>query len=115
VRKLNRIITEIVGWVFLVMAFSFVTEVFQKMSEESPAIVVGGAASVGVFFAVLGFGFLFLNRVEEIKYNSRTPENDEYAEEILKQEEEKKNHNWLVIGIIVAAALIAVALLPVFL
>jgi len=112
-KKWSRIANEITGWLFLIMAFLFALEVLQGIGKEQPAIVVGGSAQAGVLFAVIGFGFLFMNRIEEIKYNSRSVENDEYVEYI-QREEEKKQRNWVVIGIAVGVVLIILASLPLF-
>ena len=113
-RKWNRIITEVVGWCFLIMAFLYSWEMLSAIAGEQTAMVVTAWAAAGVLFAVFGFGFIFLNRIEEIKYNSRTPESDEYAEQLVRQEEQKKQRNWIIIGIAIGFVLILLALLPVF-
>ena len=97
--KISQIANEIAGWLFIFIAFMFTFQVFTMIAEEQPAIVAGGTASVAILFAVLGFGFLFLRRIEDIKYNSRTSESDEYAQQLAKEEEQKKQRNWIVIGI----------------
>lgn len=112
--KISQIANEIAGWLFIFIAFMFTFQVFTMIAEEQPAIVAGGTASVAVLFAVLGFGFLFLRRIEDIKYNSRTPESDEYADQLMKQEEQKKQRNWIVIGIAIGIVLIILASLPLF-
>jgi len=113
-RKWNKIITEIVGWLFILMAFLYMGDILLQIVNEQPAIAVGGTASVGILFAVMGFGFIFLNRIDEIKYNSRSPESDEYADQLMRQEVEKRQHNWIVIGIAIGIVLIILATLPLF-
>ena len=116
--KWSQIVNEITGWIFIAVAFLFAIDVLQKLSE-APAIVVGYEASIGVLFAILGFGFLFLRRIEDMKklaIRGNEIDDNDYKPNVFYKEnntENKNKQNWIIVGIVIGIVAIGIALIPV--
>ena len=114
-KKINHIMTEVLGWFFLILSILTVGTVLVTFNDQ-PAMLIGAVSCIGIFFAVLGFGFLFLDRIEHIKSSMEGTKAEpmERSEE-LQQKNDNKKRNWMIIGIVAVIILIVIALIPVFL
>jgi hypothetical protein len=114
-KKLNRIVTEIVGWVFLAFAMLITITVFVIFNSQ-PAILVGATACTGILFAVMGFGFLLLERFSDLKIKIIETDGDidkrDYKQDE-SDESEKNKQNWIIFGIVIGIVAIGIALIPV--